>query len=439
MGSDGSVKVSGTSTAVISLEIMHLATNNYSGMILSGSPSGSSAVDAAIAVQYWNGGSFSSSDFETGSGLTLTQSDQIIIFVRVASGVTVNKTFYPMIRASGTDATFAPYSNICPISGHTSAVVTRTGKNLLNAHDYVSLNNCSIDANGTVTATVSDSRAFSPVLQLWLNSTFVGFGTKISNTDFRFVKDATFNRIVFGHSGATKDVKITYNAESLKDGETYIFTEDIISSTNPLSWKNMMIRPASDTDATYKPYQGQIYTISLGGTRYGGILDVGTGVLTVDRVMVTYDGSETWSISNSGMRVERQLPSGAKANTGNNSTVEGCLTNQFRQVTPNQTWSGGASGIGFSVSTNSMINVCKTGSQDMTVASWKTYLQSNPLTVVYPLATPTTVQLTAEEIKTLLGKNNIWSNTGNTNLIYESSQVDSTSNYNVGIWMNCYD
>lgn len=110
VGSDGSVNVSGTSTAVVSLALASNAPNNYAGMIITGSPSGSSAADAAIAVQYWNGGSFSSAEFETGNGLTLIASDTVNILVRVASGVTVNKTFYPMIRASGTDATYEPYN-----------------------------------------------------------------------------------------------------------------------------------------------------------------------------------------------------------------------------------------------------------------------------------------------------------------------------------------
>ena len=38
----------------------------------------------------------------------------------VPSGQTVsNIVFYPMLRASGTSSTYEPYSNICPISGHT--------------------------------------------------------------------------------------------------------------------------------------------------------------------------------------------------------------------------------------------------------------------------------------------------------------------------------
>lgn len=441
---DGTVKVNGTATANTYLylgdsSLSALAEGSY---ILSGSPSGGAYTSYGLQI---NDGSWK---FDYGSGASFTKGSTLTsVAIRIANGYTANNLlFKPMIRLSSvTDATFAPYENICPITGHTSAVVTRTGKNLLNAQDYVSLNNCSIDANGTVTATVSDSRAFSPVLQLWLNSTFVGFGTKISNTDFRFVKDATFNRIVFGHSGATKDVKITYNAESLKDGETYIFTEDIISSTNPLSWKNMMIRPASDTDATYKPYQGQTVTIDLNGTRYGGTLDVTTGVLTVDRGYHVVSNSDTTRLFaaslTTGVSRIGIVVSDMKAPTWNVTKEElDVISNIF---TPNiaPLHNASASAVG-------QCCLYKDGSYPLFVAAIpiaasannaKAWLVTNGCTFVYPLATPFTVQLTPAEVRTLSGYNNIWSNTGDTNLIYETSQYDTTSNYNVGIWMNCYD
>lgn len=119
VSSDGTVTVNGTATATTSLYVASNMPNTFGGMILNGSPSGSTAATCAIAVQYWNGGSFSSSAFELGNGLTLEQSDNIYILVRVQSGATINnKVFKPMIRlASETDATYAPYSNICPISG----------------------------------------------------------------------------------------------------------------------------------------------------------------------------------------------------------------------------------------------------------------------------------------------------------------------------------
>ena len=64
---------------------------------------------------------------------TLSTESEISVNPIIASGLSTGFTFYPMIRLSTiTDATFAPYENLCPITGHTGANVTRTGKNVLN-------------------------------------------------------------------------------------------------------------------------------------------------------------------------------------------------------------------------------------------------------------------------------------------------------------------
>ena len=62
---------------------------------------------------------------DTGEGKSFTLSATITVWatIRIASGYTANNLkFYPMIRLSTeTDPTFAPYSNICPITGFTGA------------------------------------------------------------------------------------------------------------------------------------------------------------------------------------------------------------------------------------------------------------------------------------------------------------------------------
>ena len=62
-----------------------------------------------------------------GNELTITVAEDVTTrsVVQVYNGGTANNiTMYPMIRLSSvTDGTFAPYSNICPISGHTQADV----------------------------------------------------------------------------------------------------------------------------------------------------------------------------------------------------------------------------------------------------------------------------------------------------------------------------
>ena len=55
-----------------------------------------------------------------------------------------------------------------------------------------------------------------------------------------------------------------------------------------------------------------------------------------------------------------------------------------------------------------------------TVDALKTYLSEHNLELVYPLANPFTVQLTAQEVTTLLGQNNIFADTGNSTVEYRA-------------------
>ena len=49
---------------------------------------------------------------------------------------------------------------------------------------------------------------------------------------------------------------------------------------------------------------------------------------------------------------------------------------------------------------------------------FKAYLVSNPMTVVYELATPVTYQLDPVTVNLLLGENNLWCNTGDVTVEY---------------------
>ena len=175
---------------------------------------------------------------------------------------------------------------------------------------------------------------------------------------------------------------------------------------------------------------------------FGGYVDLISGTLVVDKVMVTFDGTETWYSSNVGtngsMRLERAL-TGVKIPLNNASTV-GIMCNEFNETTANGTWGGT---IGVAIDTRGYISVCQTGQQDMTLATFREFLSSNPMEVVYPLATPQTYQLTPQQVNTLVGTNNVWSEQGNielsyhipiTNLLVKRQDVDDVS----GGWLTLY-
>ena len=169
-----------------------------------------------------------------------------------------------------------------------------------------------------------------------------------------------------------------------------------------------MLRLASVTDATYESYKGNTYSVSFGsaGTVYGGTLDVVSGQLTVERAFITLDETANWNWSTatlrphvfiSGMEIKGAVISNMYPYSSSNVAVDGTITTN--------------AGSGNDVWIYDTVNA-----PDLN--SWKTFVASNNLQVVYTLATPLTYQLTATQVAFLLGTNNIWSNTGDIQIEY---------------------
>jgi phage-related protein len=116
---DGTVKANGTATATTVLYLSTYGDLWSSGSyILNGCPSGGGNNKYCLRM-YATGGTTLVSDF--GSGVTFTGQSQLECAIVIWKNQTVsNVVFEPMIRlASETDATYEPYTNICPISGRT--------------------------------------------------------------------------------------------------------------------------------------------------------------------------------------------------------------------------------------------------------------------------------------------------------------------------------
>lgn len=119
VNSDGTIKANGTATATTVLYLSAFEDLWSSGSyILNGCPSGGGNNKYCLRM-YATGGITLVSDY--GSGVTFTGQSQLECAIVIWKGQTVsNIVFEPMIRlASETDATYAPYENICPISGRT--------------------------------------------------------------------------------------------------------------------------------------------------------------------------------------------------------------------------------------------------------------------------------------------------------------------------------
>ena len=148
-----------------------------------------------------------------------------------------------------------------------------------------------------------------------------------------------------------------------------------------------------DGSATY-------YTIDLNGTRYGGTLDVLTGVLTVNRLMA--DGGDlTWAkVTGNNYRNF----TAAVANLAYDVNVPKVLSSAYKSVSNNTAESGDDAYVwSWNGAGSPRIAVKDTSKANMTADEFKTAMTG--VQFCYKLATPQTVQLTAQQVSLLTGTN----------------------------------
>ena len=306
--------------------------------------------------------------------------------------------------------------NVRPISGWDAVNVVRTGKNLLpyasgdtateNGITWVKNSDGSLTFSGTCT----QSKAMSFVefklpagsyLYSNVGSTFAYTGG--NNRPYTYIRDLDHAKtlVEIGFSQISTGAPFTLAEETNIRFYAVFITDNVVSGI-----LYPMIRLASVTDSAYAPYTGQTYPIALGRTVYGGSLDVTTGVLTVDRVLETLDGTETTYMRNTWGHYYTR-----------NDLKQGRATDFYAissQYTPgSHYWT--VAGTGEILTNNTQYIIMD--DRFNTVESWKAHLaeeyqNGTPVQVVYRLEEPQTYQLTPTEVDTLLGDNCIWADTG---------------------------
>ena len=321
---------------------------------------------------------------------TVTQQDldSTVFFYGIADASVSVTISNMMIRlASVTDATFVPYSNICPISGWTGAKVTRTGKNLLNE-------------------AVADISVSNAVWGGYPGPTFTGFLLKAGtyalscsyNVDGFYVKDkdGTSIHVAYNRTSTTftnpKTQKVSIN-----------FYINNVTQADMQSYDYQL--ELGSTATAYEPYQGSTYDITFpteAGTVYGGTLDVVNGVLKVDRAMADL-GALNWQY-NSEAQIFFADPIPRKK-WGFTNVI--CSAYKTRTDITGDNWNLLDKEVGGGI--NGYYIYIKDSSYSDT-ATFKAAMSGVQL--VYELATPITYTLTPHEIKALIGANNVWADTG---------------------------
>ena len=324
-------------------------------------------------------------------------------------------------------------TNVRPISGFDTAMIYVRGKNILNptfttkTENGVTFEN--VDKTVKITGTAS---AYSFCNLNYANGVLAipkgrplklagGFSNSIYLTACYF-KEGTSTTITAATSKSGEFVPFTIP----EDASTSWIRVNVASGATTDRMILPMVCADGTTDTAFKPYDARSFTksVPLGRTVYGGTLDVVSGVLTVDRAMITIDGTNyNMAMSGGSKRCyisDLSVPK-AKPSPDTHTPAPNLIANYLTAVGDAEAYSG-AVGVCVYATAAANIGFTLTGNA-MTLDEVKAYLAQNPLQVCYELATPQTYTLTGQEITPIYGQNTIWANSGDVRITYRTSTL----------------
>ena len=344
-----------------------------------------------------------------GTTRTITTDSSATYVVIQFNGATVRDFVVNGQFEKGSSATdYAPYSNICPISGRTGLSVYRTGKNLFNknATDLYAAHALNPSTGGTYSA---GSYTVTGFIKCKAGEKYITSGTGGSN-DVCFY-DANKSRLS-GASNFNTARTAPNNAEWLKfDYKT-------------ANADTVQLEQAASATA-YESF-GNTYAVdwsTQAGTVYHGTVDPVAGQLTVDWASV-YLGTLTWKkgtehkfyATTTGVVVYKPY-----------TPQMLCDTYKFAGARSASPWYGDENELTCYYGGSGIVRELYINDPAYTdLTEFQTAMSGVQL--VYELATPLTYQLTGQEIEVLVGENNVWTSSGPVSVTVEAPFVGTVTN-----------
>jgi len=254
-----------------------------------------------------------------------------------------------------------------------------------------------VTANGTATTTANYYIALKSAFTLVAGQTYTLTGTPSGGSN------STYFMVV------TDDTTVTYRDHG--SGVTFTPTEALVANNylvrisilSGYTCNNLIFKPqleAGSTATPYEPYYHQTIPIPLPSRGWVAALPDGTAdtltldgaggyvwELNTDEVVLDGSSDEAWQLGASGKRCTIHNTNIAYPPSDN------IKLNAFSTAFPAESNSSTFVGtLGFAGGYSYKELHFSDGTGAMVLADWKTYLASNPVTVLYPLATPTTEQ-----------------------------------------------
>lgn len=295
--------------------------------------------------------------------------------------------------------------NVREIKGWNGVTATRCGKNLIDKTAY---------ENIYTTYDYIDSSYRCKKIQLKPNTTYT---------------------VSFTSTGADANVIILFNYTSHVNGNTFLdlrkasgsktYTTDdtgclYIGSVNTNNDKYNARMSVCEiqieeglTATDYEPYTGHTYPITFpteAGTVYGGYADLVSGELVVDMVSTTFGQMTGWSksVDFNYFVTNEVIPDAINASAD--------IKNVVSSIYPSAIISNTNSELGISLTKSRRIRV-RQADMSMATDAWLAEVKDKQF--CYKLATPITHQLTPQQLSTLKGINNVYSDTnGQTEIKY---------------------
>lgn len=301
--------------------------------------------------------------------------------------------------------------NIRPISGWTEAKITRTGKNLFDSVRLLYKTGKGINGSGEET-TNTNYNTYKEVLPI---GTYTFSVTESNTSANKTLRVYTYD----SNDSPLQGFAVMYTDDGRKSVE---FTVDAQTAyvlfSARTSTSDMQVEIGSiATD--YSVSSMNEYTITFpsdAGTVYGGTLTVnndGTGTLVVDKGYTTVN-DKTWEYDATYTRF-RTAVSGIKRGSTRKIPF---ICSAFVSIDDGRAISDVPDNSIYAAGTSDAIYIKNTTYTDATL--FKTTFAD--VQIVYPLETPVTYQLTNQQvIETLMGLNNVWSNTtGDITVMYKN-------------------
>ena len=223
---------------------------------------GTTVADSIISIS-------SGDSYQIKSVSVAIPSDGDYHFSMYTSAAMTGLTLGIMLEAGSTATDFAPYENICPISGHSEVNATRAGKNLFDKN-WTFVGSSYITADGSIASNPNYSYC-EEYIKVKPNAAYVLSGTLIpvgyNSVAFYDANKAFLSRYLPDNPSTPSQFTTPANC---------VFIRFNCSNTNLID-KNTIQLEEGTAASEYEAYSGADYAISLGSTVYGGTVDVTGG------------------------------------------------------------------------------------------------------------------------------------------------------------------